>query len=371
MSRIPLIILLSIFSLLFLSCTKKSDESNKSIIAFGKKKDSVNLNNEQEENKSEEKKEGKTEIYDQIEDPRIDEVAEDLKLDPPPSPVVILNKLKKIESTLPINSKLKKVIKEIIKAKNSRNGSDWKSIEKLTKIREKSSVLILTKMLTDTDFWQLHEEIIEALGEIGDKSAVPALHDVLFKNRYGFLEWRCSIYNEVYTALEKIDGKSAIAVLIKSLRGNTSVVTDIIVRLNALEAIPELIKLLKDEDFSNGHPKKIHAASALGELKAATSIPFIIKAYIKEKEGNAFRHEYFLKALGEIGDKSVVPFLINEFDDSKLNERCVIARALGNICDKSALEFLQKVLKEHRNKDLRRYAKIAIDKIEKSNKKDE
>ncbi|MBD2216764.1 HEAT repeat domain-containing protein [Calothrix sp. FACHB-1219] len=105
------------------------------------------------------------------------------------------------------------------------------------------------------------------------------------------------------------------------------------------QAIPGLIKLLEDEDYS----VRIIAAEALGEIKSEQAIPGLIK--LLEDEDSDVRI-IAAKALGEIKSEQAIPGLIKllEHEDSDVRSRA--AEALVKIKSEQAIPGLIKLLED-------------------------
>ncbi len=104
-----------------------------------------------------------------------------------------------------------------------------------------------------------------------------------------------------------------------------------------------MIKFLKDED---GYKRKI-SVETLSELKAITAIPQLIETYKNEVSNDYWDiKQKIIESLGEIGDKSSVPFLLGELENNKEKFAYYVITSLGKIGDKSVVPQLVKLLKE-------------------------
>ena len=84
-----------------------------------------------------------------------------------------------------------------------------------------------------------------------------------------------------------------------------------LVELQAKEAIPELIKILKDEDKDRNFGVISEAISALGQLQAKEAIPELIKILKDEdKDRNFGVISEAISALGQLQAKETIPELI-------------------------------------------------------------
>lgn len=152
------------------------------------------------------------------------------------------------------------------------------NVEKLT---AKKDVNGLIKALADSDE-AISKSAAEALGEIGGKSAVPALINSLAQGEMRF-------------------------------------VTD-------LDGAPPLTK-----------------GVVLGKLADATHAPTLIDLLT---DSRVIVREGAAEALGGIGDKRAIAPLINLLQDSDKGVRCAAIRALGKTGDKSAVLYLVKILEQ-------------------------
>ena len=105
-------------------------------------------------------------------------------------------------------------------------------------------------------------------------------------------------------------------------------------------AVPCLIKALNDYNCN----VRNHAARALAKLKDPRIIPNLLKQYGKEKEETAKCG--IIYALGEKGDYSVVPVLIESLKNGSNGVRFNAVNSLGSIGDSKAVPYLLKALKD-------------------------
>jgi HEAT repeat protein len=182
-----------------------------------------------------------------------------------------------------------------------------KRVDEIVEIGE-PAVDYLIKALEDRNEG-VRERAAVALGEIGDKGAVPELIE-RFKDENEDMDVRVSAAK----ALGKIKDEGA---------------------------VPELIKGLKNEKLEI---RKI-AAEVLMEI-GEPAVPYLIKV-LKNKDENWYVRRVAAVALGEIGDKGAVPELMERFKDENedMDVRVSAAKALGKIKDEGAVPELIKGLK--------------------------
>ena len=194
---------------------------------------------------------------------------------------------------------------------------------------------IIKEALKDKDT-KVRMNAASALGEIGDKSAIPLLKEAL-KDKSESVK----IYAAM--ALYRIGDKSAIPLLKESLKDK-----DMKARMYAAmalgkigdkSAIPLLKEALKDKDTV----VRMYAARALGEIGDKSAIP-LLKEALKDK--NVSVRVWASSALGKIGDKSAIPLLKEALKNKDTGIRMYAASALGEIGDKSAISLLKEALKD-------------------------
>jgi len=250
-------------------------------------------------------------------------------------------------------------------------------------IGDKTTVPALTETLKDKDS-SVRREAAWALGRIGDKSAVPALIASL-------KDEKSSVRARAAWALGKMGDKRGLSVALGALKDKNSFVRRraayALGRIGEKSAFPALLESLKDEDSSvqcaaswalgkmgdksglsvalgtlkdKKSSVRRDAASALGEIGDMPAVPVLLEA-LKDKKSVVRREA--VKALGKIGDKVAVPALITALKDENSCVRRDAASALGRIGDKTAVPALTETLKDE-NPYVRQAAEKAIKKIE-------
>jgi len=210
---------------------------------------------------------------------------------------------------------------------------------------------IIKEALKDKDT-KVRMNAASALGEIGDKSAIPLLKEAL-KDKDTVVRMSAA------SALEMIGDKSAIPLLKEALKDKSESVkiyaAMALYRIGDKSAIPLLKESLKDKDMK----ARMYAAMALGKIGDKSAIP-LLKEALKDKD--TVVRMYAARALGEIGDKSAIPLLKEALKDKNVSVRVWASSALGKIGDKSAIPLLKEALK---NKDtgIRMYAASALGEI--------
>jgi len=128
----------------------------------------------------------------------------------------------------------------------------------------------------------------------------------------------------------------------------------------AKDAVPALIQELKDMNEN----VKSCAAKALIKI-GKPAVPASAEA-LRVKNAWSVLRCATAQILGEIGDTSAVPALIEASKEENVEEgdvRCAAVTALGNIGDKSSLKVLIYVMKNDESEEVRTAAKKAINEI--------
>lgn len=212
----------------------------------------------------------------------------------------------------------------------------------LAKIAAEESLPKLLKQAKDDDPL-LRSRSVEALGNLGDKRAVPLLLDSLRHDPQSSVRWRAA------EALGHLKEVSAVDGLLDSL----SQETDATVRGRAAEALgyfkqPRVLQSLLNAASSDTFPTvRWRAAESLGYLQDDKALAVLRKALRKDVD-NAVRWSS-AQALGKIKDRSAVEDLAAALrEDLDPNVRWSAAEALGHLHDDSVVNALLKVLKYER-----------------------
>jgi len=169
-------------------------------------------------------------------------------------------------------------------------------------------------------------------------------------------------------------GKEAIPYLIQALNNPKSRIrfSSIILleQLNAKEAIPEFINILKDKKRKkrervacafalgklqakeasevlieglneNSNSIKTACIMSLGMLKEEKAVPYLLK-FIEEKKEQI--GQVALRALKEIGDRGI-PQLQEIIEKGKMKDKFLALKVLGEIKSEKSIEVLKKILK--------------------------
>jgi len=163
----------------------------------------------------------------------------------------------------------------------------------------------------------------QALGYLGDTSAVPALIIALSDSDSG-------VPLAAAETLGELGDTSAVPALIVALSDSDSaaylrtVAAEALRYLGDRSAVPALIDALSDSD----EIVQLAAAEALGELGDTSAVPALIIALSDSDEDVQLAAA---EALGELGDTSAAPALINALSDANKGVRQIAARVLEDL----------------------------------------
>lgn len=272
----------------------------------------------------------------------------------------------------------------------------WRAIQALGNIGDVSCVPALLETLQSKDN-RFDPAIIEAFGKLGDPQAVPALIELLDDGQFsaGATE-----------ALGKIGDKRAspaLATLLQAQKDkdeyDDSFLVETIIRAferighpDACSALVDVIRTGK-MNYNMGHLRR-SAAEALGEIGCTDDVPELIlilhngalnwgtrlgaihalqkfddpritPAFIKAlKDPDEHIRTKMAQVLGQTGDVSAIPALIEAKDDIDHDVRKQAVIALGEFQDKRAIRALVEIVQSDRDERLSRIIDKAKDEIE-------
>ena len=196
----------------------------------------------------------------------------------------------------------------------------------------------LSKVLVELKDYRLEVRYIaiQALGNIGDKRAIPdlivALKDI-----------NSVIRSASANSLGQIKDNRVVPELIVALRDQVSDVrTAAAIALGMIEdktAVPELILVLKDKDSA----VRVHGVEALGKIRDKIAVPALIEL-LNDKASDV--RQSVVVALGKMGDARAVSHLILASHDGESAVRMGIAESLGIIQDSKAIPGLLELLRD-------------------------
>lgn len=231
---------------------------------------------------------------------------------------------------------LSKAATKSLSIKSRANIVRVEAIKALIKMKDPRTVdtfiSILSRTADEQDFY-LNKLAAQALGDVPDPKAVPALVRGLFMTGRG---GAADIYQPCRTALITI-GDPAVDKVVETLqRKNTEVEED----AKKYEFIPGIVVQ--------------KTSSILGDLRARRAVPALLEELKKPDEGLAAGegkgvsgHQSIILALGQIGDPSAVKPLAAIAADAKKPQKYRVAagEALNILGDQSALPALAAIAK--------------------------
>lgn len=176
-------------------------------------------------------------------------------------------------------------------------------VESLGKFHEPTLIPFFLSALNNANYNYIQGSAAAALGALGDYSTVKSLVENIQSD------------SQVKMALIQIQSPETIPLLINNLQANRGVVATVELlgfmphyNIDAKEAVPSLIKSLKNKNYrySNELPKAV--ASTLGYIGDPTAVPVLIK--LLESTKDTYIRENVVRALGNIGDARAVPALL-------------------------------------------------------------
>jgi HEAT repeat protein len=174
-------------------------------------------------------------------------------------------------------------------------------------------------------------DIIRTLGSLGNRTAIPALINIIENDSSDFREQTA----EAAKALGDLDSADAVPLLIRALADDIYYVHD-----NAMEALGKIggeaaIDALT-ECLEKDHLRR-QAARALAKLGEPTAIPLLLK-YLKMEPYRDAWFDYAVESLRLIYDEQTVLVLINALDEDDFDS--AVLRILGNTGKYSAISLL-------------------------------
>jgi len=245
----------------------------------------------------------------------------------------------------------------------------------LGEMQDRSAVPALIEALKDENE-TVRTNACTALGKIRDESAVPELIERLLKDR------NAKVREEAARALGEIKDKSAVPALIEAI-DVFPMDTDLVFKVSkalrniGMPAVPALVEALKNNYYRNIDmmPTVRIMADALRNrstaIEAVPANPALIKAM-----KDMYNRILVVKTLGDIASDDpnnyasigtlAVPTLLKLLITGSNLEKIVVAKALGEIKDRSAIPALRIMAETDLNGECRESAKSALQKIEKT-----
>ena len=176
-------------------------------------------------------------------------------------------------------------------------------------------------------------ELVEALGRLGDPRAANVLIDILDKYRHYNDGAASTLVITAATALGRVGAVRAIPHLIAQLyettsRWDVSAVTGALKRLGDTAAVGVMVEEL--ESSGSAYSERTRAARVLGAMEDPAAVPALIRAL--EDEEPAVRVSAS-KALGRLRDHRALVPLVNLLDDEDCHVRGSAVTSLGRLGD--------------------------------------
>ena len=235
----------------------------------------------------------------------------------------------------------------------------WIVAEALKEIGGQSVILELRKVL---EHQNLHHPAREyaayILGELGDKEAVSKLIDVL-----DFSDW--SVLERVIEALGKLGDSTAIQPLTRFTQDGRDKTSISKVYQNAIVALgklgsdiakPHLLKMLEEQSPYNMRPADwAQVCNALENLGGDDVVEAFLKAL---KSSNPPIRWFSAEALGNLGAPKAIKGLLAALEDENSSVRHYAAKALGKLPSQIIIPELSQLLQDPNKKDETREAAI-------------
>ena len=273
----------------------------------------------------------------------------------------------------------KKAIPALIR--NSKSKSETiriASVDALGRFKDKQVTQILIDTLKDQSY-RLRDSALNALAKIKDPKALPYIISVLQKdtsssvkitalNALGYYK-REAVEDAVISALkdpelvstaaynlERLKSKKAIPALLDALNttdiSSSAALTDLLNALGTLrakEGIPQYARYLTPETDTFVRKSAIYA---LGMCKAKDYMPDLVIAL---RDPDYYIREAAIKALAATGDNRAVPFLVKAYSKEKeRNLKNLMVQNLSLFSDKTLDSFFIRIL-DRKDKDIESY----------------
>ncbi len=259
----------------------------------------------------------------------------------------------------------------VLQSSSYEDGERIMAVNFLSGLKATEVVGELMKMLEDETLdVSIRQSIVMALGQIGDKRAVPSLEKALGDARVNFYAgWALKMINgesrsEVRVAADEKQFQKAMADLqtkwwdfaLGAAAGDRIYnASQTLKEIGDARAVPALIDVLnknRNNDARRG------AAIALGKFKDASAVPALLAA-MTNGDGLLWAASVF--SLGEIGDAQAVPALVEAFKVKSSNHQIEIIEALGKIGGPDALAALEDARDNDKNTNVQKAAAYALD----------
>lgn len=234
------------------------------------------------------------------------------------------------------------------------------AVRALGKIKDPAAVPALSKVALDHEHKFLRKNAIVALGNIGDLKAAETLVRMMFVEYQGV-----SFYKEASFALYQL-GPGVAQLLIDTMNGKNEAVNAYFAKSGGVKnsaikakcgfvlgdlrdprAVKPLLSAFSEAVKAQDPIVMVYAAAPLGALGDAAAVPLLQKEMTTL---DASLRDPIMRALNQLGDRSVVPEMIQAMTAGHFVEKCV-KDGLGDkaqcAADKASLHAAQKAAADH------------------------
>ena len=221
---------------------------------------------------------------------------------------------------------------------------------------EEKSIQPLIRVLKDSEDLLVRRVTFEALENIGKEAILALINDLERHN-----PWH--MYRNIISILAEIGNRSIIQSLSRFLRHQNPEVRRETVRALARIRTPETVNLLVEALDDRDEKVQREACLGLGAMKDVSTVPSLIevvrppRSFRREKRRAVAVRCAALWALGEIGDKSAIPYCRHFLDHrvwtplfgkKRVELKVAAARALGSIGGEESLRALKAHVQDRR-----------------------
>lgn len=202
-----------------------------------------------------------------------------------------------------------------------------KAVRALGQIGDPSAVAPLSKIALEHENKFMRKNAVIALGDIGDPAAIDTLIQMMFVEYQGV-----SFYKEASYALYQIGPKASEA-LIKTMAGENKAVNEYFEKTGGMKS----------------SAVKAKTGFVLGDLRDERAVAPLIEAFTEAaKKPDPVVLVYASAPLGALGDKRAVSVLAAEMETLDASQRDPIMRALNQLGDRSVVpKMIEAMTKDH------------------------
>jgi HEAT repeat protein len=217
--------------------------------------------------------------------------------------------------------------------------------------RDRRVVPDLIQAIKDTSSWKIRRNAAEALGRIGDATAVEALTTAISDEN----QWIGAVALEALGRL----GKPGLPPIENSLQAKEEIRKAAIYALGAspaAEAVGILGRLISD---TNSDTRKM-AIDALGRISKPACVPLLVNALTTDKDEGVRQNA--VRALGQIESPESLAAVLGVVQEKSTDMRQAAVSALARFKDPRALQTLEDIAAHDTSQDVRKAAGSAVKK---------